>query len=39
MVADGKDHEVVNWVFNRVEEWIDGVLHPKVFPDIPGVVA
>ena len=21
MVADGKDHEVVNWVFDGVEEW------------------
>lgn len=37
-VADGKDHEVVNWVRDGVEERVDGVLQAKVLPDNPRVV-
>jgi len=38
MVPDGKDHEVVIWILDGIEEWINGVLQAKVLRDIPGVV-
>jgi hypothetical protein len=38
MVADSKDHEVVNWVWDSVKQWVNGKLQAKVLPDSPGVV-
>ncbi len=32
------DHEVVNWVWDSVKQWVNGKLQAKVLPDSPGVV-